>query len=121
MKPQSLVPMLSVASLPRSLEFYGQLGFTVAHSFTPPGSPEPTWVCLESDGAHLMLTKAAEAVVAGQQAVMFYVYCADPEVFRSQLLAAGLQAGTMKYPFYNPRGEFPLVDPDGYELMITHT
>jgi hypothetical protein len=27
----------------------------------------------------------------------------------------------MAYPFYAPRGEFRLTDPDGYTLMITHT
>jgi hypothetical protein len=29
--------------------------------------------------------------------------------------------GEMKVPFYCPKGEFRLEDPDGYVLMLTHT
>jgi hypothetical protein len=49
------------------------------------------------------------------------VYCDDVPAFRSALLAAGVEAGPISQPFYNPRGEFRVTDPDGYVLMITHT
>ena len=56
----------------------------------------------------------------GAQGVLFYLYCDDVVATRERLLAAGLDAGPMSHPFYRPRGEFRLRDPDGYVLMITH-
>jgi hypothetical protein len=43
--------MMFVKSVPRSIQFYGKLGFEVGNSFTPPGQTEPTWAWLESGGA----------------------------------------------------------------------
>ena len=62
-----------------------------------------------------------EPIESDKQAVLFYVYCADVAAFRDQLRQAGVDAGPIKTPFYAPRGEFRVVDPDGYVLMITHT
>jgi hypothetical protein len=56
-----------------------------------------------------------------KQAVLFYLYCDDVHGFRSELLAAGVEAGPVQCPFYAPRGEFRVTDPDGYALMVTHT
>jgi len=56
-----------------------------------------------------------------QQAVLFYLYVPDVGAFRKQLLEKRLEPGEIQYPFYAPRGEFRLTDPDGYALMITHT
>jgi len=39
---------------------------------------------------------------------------------RDRVLAAGVVAGEMTYPFYRPKGEFRVSDPDGYVLMVTH-
>jgi hypothetical protein len=44
----------------------------------------------------------------------------DVVAFRSMLLETGVEAGPISYPFYAPRGEFRVTDPDGYCLMITH-
>jgi hypothetical protein len=40
---------------------------------------------------------------------------------RERLIADGIEAGTTHYPFYAPRGEFRIQNPDGYIIMITHT
>jgi len=40
---------------------------------------------------------------------------------RTSLVNAGLDPGEIMTPFYAPRGEFELRDPDGYVLMISHT
>ena len=54
MKLHHLVPMAEVASVPRSIEFYGRLGFAVRDTFTPEGAPEPTWIeRISSPGAKL--------------------------------------------------------------------
>ena len=68
-----------------------------------------------------MLAAATEPVEPDKQAVLFYVYCDDVTAFREQLIQAGVEAGPIRSPFYAPRGEFRVVDPDGYVLMISHT
>ena len=118
MRVKSLVPMAHVADVESSAAFYAKLGFEVQGSFTPDGESAPSWVSLVSDGAELMLARAREPVVPDQQAVLFYLYCADVEAMRAQLIEAGLAPGEIARPFYNPHGEFRLVDPDGYVLMI---
>jgi len=38
--------------------------------------------------------------------------------FRDAVIAAGIDAGPLQYPFYLPLGEFSVHDPDGYGVMI---
>ena len=45
----------------------------------------------------------------------------DVAAFRSKLLEAGVDGGPVRHPFYAPRGEFRVTDPDGYALMVSHT
>ena len=116
-----LVPMAPVKDVARSIAFYAKLGFSVQHDFTPPGKTSPTWAWLESRGAKLMVSTASEAVAPANPSMIFYVYCDDVATTRAQLLAAGVEAGEIKYPFFAPRGEFRVVDPDGYVIMVTHT
>ncbi|MDQ6893926.1 MAG: hypothetical protein M3167_14740 [Acidobacteriota bacterium] len=118
---RALVPMAHVESVPTSISFYRRLGFEVQNTFTPSGQQEPAWAYLSSDRAQIMVTKADEPVVPSQQAVVFYAYCGDVPALREQLIAEGIDAGPIQYPFYAPRGEFRIQDPDGYVIMITHT
>jgi len=37
------------------------------------------------------------------------------------VVEAGIDAGAIARPFYAPRGEFRIVDPDGHVVMISHT
>src|SRR5262245_23872143 len=121
MSLSSLVPMASVKSVPRSIAFYKKLGFVEGNSHTMQGAAEPNWAWIRSGGAQLMLARADEPVDPDKQAVLFYVYCDDVNGLRRQLLEAGVEAGPVKHPFYAPRGEFRVVDPVGYVLMVTHT
>jgi hypothetical protein len=121
-KIRALVPFAQVASVPVSIEFYKKLGFEVGNTFTPDGASEPSWAWLESDSsASLMLGKASHPVDAAQQAVLFYLYVDDVAAKHAELAAAGVKGGDIDHPFYAERGEFRVVDPDGYTLMITHT
>ena len=88
---RALVPFVHVSNVPESIAFYEKLGMTVGNTFVPPDATEPAWAWLQSGIAQLMLAKASEPV------------------------------GDIKYPFFAPRGEFRITDPDGYVLMITHT
>jgi catechol 2,3-dioxygenase-like lactoylglutathione lyase family enzyme len=117
----ALVPMAYVADVSASAAFYAALGFETCASFTPPGDDRPSWLSLRSGGAELMLARATEPIVASQQAVLFYVYCADVERLHGQLADSGLGPGPIATPFYNPGGEFRVVDPDGYVVMVAHT
>ena len=121
MKLHSLVPMAYVRNVTASIAFYRKLGFEVGNTHTPEGGAEPVWAWIRSGGAHLMLAQASHPVVAEEQAVLFYVYCDDVEGFRTALVEAGVKAGPITRPFYAPRGEFRVTDPDGYALMVTHT
>jgi uncharacterized glyoxalase superfamily protein PhnB len=117
---RSLVPLAHVADVAAAAAFYEKLGFEVDGRFTPPGEDGPSWVSLRSGPAQLMLARASEPVVAREQAVLFYVYCADVEAMHRQLAEAGLEPAPVGKPFYNPEGEFRLVDPDGYVVMVAH-
>jgi hypothetical protein len=58
-----LVPMAFVADVPRSIGFYGVLGFDIANTFTPPEADAPVWAWLESGDARLMVSKAGDPVI----------------------------------------------------------
>jgi hypothetical protein len=120
-KPTSLMPLAHVASVPRSIAFYERLGLDAANTHTPEGGVEPVWAWLRSGDAHLMVARADAPVIPDEKAVFFYLYTPDVAAFRQRLLDAGIEAGAITYPFYSPRGEFRVTDPDGYALIVAHT
>jgi len=119
--PKNLVALAQVANMRVSVAFYESLGFEVGYSHADAHSGETVWAALERGNAALMLAQASEAVWPAQQAVMFYLYFDDIAGVHAELSARGLEVGEMAYPFYCPKGEFRLRDPDGYCLMLTHT
>jgi catechol 2,3-dioxygenase-like lactoylglutathione lyase family enzyme len=121
MKTRNLVPMVLVADVERSIAFYGLLGFEVGNTFAEEGATAPAWAWLRCGEAQLMLAAADEPIVADQQRVLFYLYTDDVAVARAKLAEEGLKPGEISNPFYAPRGEFEVKDPDGFVLMITHT
>jgi catechol 2,3-dioxygenase-like lactoylglutathione lyase family enzyme len=121
MNIKSLVPMAHVLDVPASIAFYRKLGFEVRNKHTLPGAKEPVWAWLQSDSADIMVSLADGPFDAGVQAVLFYLYSPDVEGLRARLIKDGVDAGPIQYPFYSPRGEFRILDPDGYVLMVSHT
>jgi catechol 2,3-dioxygenase-like lactoylglutathione lyase family enzyme len=119
MKPtiNNLVAMAHVADVQRSADFYSQLGFRVASTFKNDAGVL-CWVNLRSGDAALMLTRADTPVIAGQQAVLFYLYADDLIGLRELLLASGVEVSGISYPFYMQKGEIRVEDPDGYVLLI---
>jgi catechol 2,3-dioxygenase-like lactoylglutathione lyase family enzyme len=118
---RSVVAMLFVQSVPASIEFYGKLGFEVGNTFTPDGAPQPAWAYLQSDTGQLMVSAASHPVNAAEQAICLWLYVDDVAAKHAELAAAGIKVSGITFPFYNPRGEFRLKDPDGYDLFIAHT
>ena len=114
---ERLIAMAHVADVRRSADFYSLLGFLVVGTFKNDAGV-PCWVHLESGNANLMLSKADAPVIAEQQAVLFYLYSDDLTGLREHLLASGVAVAGITYPFYMPKGEFRLADPDGYVLLI---
>lgn len=121
MNVSAFVPMLYVASVPRSIAFYRILGFVEMNAHTPEGAAEPRWAWLRSGDAQLMLARATAPFDAEKPAVLFYAYCDDVDAFRMRVVEAGIDAGGIARPFYAPRGEFRIVDPDGHVVMVSHT
>jgi hypothetical protein len=118
---RNVVGMAFVADVPRSIVFYERLGFRVGNTFVPTEAAAPSWVWLEAGRSALMLARATEPVDRERQGVLFYLYYDDVPAAKSAFSEAGVETGPINYPFYAPRGEFRVVDPDGYVLMVTHT
>ncbi len=119
---RNVVAMLHVGSVPRAAAFYALLGLEVANTHHEPGCDEPAWAWLQSQhGASLMLVQADEPVDPVAQAILFYLYCDDVAAMHAALVASGVAVGDIANPFYCPKGEFRVVDPDGYVVMVTHT
>ena len=121
MRTKQLVPMVNVADVPRSIAYYGELGFELGNAFAPPDAGAPTWAWLRAGDAQLMVAKSGDPIVPDAPAVLFYLYADDVGAAHQELRAKGLNPGPISTPFYAPRGEFRLTDPDGYVLMVTHT
>jgi len=114
---RGLVPIARVADMKRSIEFYGQLGFEVVGKFEPEGQLK--WTHLRNGGADLMLSLAAEPINPAAQGVLFYMYVSGVAAFREQLAVRGLEVGELQYFFFAKDGEFRIVDPDGYVLLVS--
>jgi hypothetical protein len=119
--PKNLVALAYVADVRASMAFYQLLGFEVGNTHAPHGESEPVWAAMERGSAALMLSRSSGPIDPEQQGVLFYLYFDDIAGVHAALLEKGLAVGEMSYPFYCPKGEFRLTDPDGYCLMLTHT
>ncbi len=119
-----LVPMVPVLEVERSVEFYKLLGFAVGNR--EPKDGPMGWAWLYTPGApdwrrapNLMLTCAERAIPTDDTPrTLFYCYANDLVGLRAELERAGLKPGPITYPFYLPKGEFELHDPDGHCVMI---
>jgi hypothetical protein len=109
--------MAHAADVQRAVDFYKLLGMEVRGSLRNP-TGELQWVHLASEQAELMFARAAEPVIASQQAVLFYLYSPDLIALREHLIACGVKVSAIKYPEYMPKGEIRVDDPDGYCLLI---
>ena len=119
---RNVVAMLQVGSVSRASAFYALLGFEVANAHQEPGCDEPAWAWLQSQhGGSVMLAQAGERTTPVEQAILLYLYCDDVAAMHAALLASGVAVGDIAYPFYCPKGEFRVVDPDGHVAMVTHT
>jgi hypothetical protein len=115
---RSLVPLAHVADVSKSAQFYELLGFEIKRTVQNEGQVQ--WAWLQNGGADLMLARSARPMNPGAQDILFYVYTPDVSAYHEQLESKGVKVGPIKYPFYSPRGEFRIDDPDGYTLFVSH-
>lgn len=118
-KVRRLVPLAHVASVSRSVSFYGKLGFDLVNSLSSPShGEEPRWAYLRSGQADLMVDLATRPVVPEHQSMLCYLYTDDVLRFHTALVQAGVEVGELGFPTHSPVGEFQVIDPDGYVLLI---
>jgi catechol 2,3-dioxygenase-like lactoylglutathione lyase family enzyme len=126
---RSIVAMIRVADVMTSAKFYRNLGFEIGNA-VPRECPPFHWAWLYQPkapnwktGANLMLVSGEVPGTAESRAetVLFYLYAQDLKSLREELLAEGFRASEISYPEFLPEGEFRLLDPDGYTLMIAQS
>jgi catechol 2,3-dioxygenase-like lactoylglutathione lyase family enzyme len=116
----TLIPMLSVSDLKRTMAFYcDRLGFAIVNTF---GGPEPVWCMLGRDGIKLMFNQppAEEMMELPRRAKDFQIYYFYPDDVVSLHQAwkgAGLPVSDLRVAIYGMK-EFELRDPDGYWLWF---
>jgi hypothetical protein len=121
-----LVPMIHVADVERSADFYRLLGFEIGNYVPRSGPKQWAWLYAPKAanwkrGPNLMVTRSSRPIDASAQDVLFYLYAADLKALRGELLARGINAGEITHPEYLPDGEMCVQDPDGYTLMIAQS
>lgn len=122
MKLRSLIPVLDVRNVERSIEFYCEiLGFTVSDKVTWGGHTE--WALLSSENVQLMLCAAqdddAEEIARTGEGVFFLHH----ENLESLLVYLGSKGYEQQPDVLKPEQggrDFFLRDPDGYVLWFSH-
>lgn len=115
-----LTPMLPVSNVARAIEFYESLGFTIGNTHAPEGGAAPVWAWLHCGPAHIMINQADGPIGATHHSASVWLYTRDVTAAHAALLARGMEASDIEYPFYNPGGEFHVHDPDGYAVFVAH-
>ena len=119
-KLDTLIPMLSVVDLKRTMAFYCErLGFRVINTF---GDAEPRWCMLARDNVKLMFNQPPakelkDFAARAKDFQIFYFYPNDVAALHATWKAASLEVGELRVAIYGMK-EFELRDPDGYWLWF---
>ena len=123
MSIHSLTPYAHVADIHRSIAFYGRLGLEVQNSHFD--DEVLAWAFLSTPthdrrvaGARLMVAAADEAIDASKQAVLFYCWTDDARELHAELQTGGIDVGEIEHPSHMRAGEFQVIDPDGYVVLV---
>jgi catechol 2,3-dioxygenase-like lactoylglutathione lyase family enzyme len=119
----ALTPYAHVADIHRSIAFYRRLGLEVQNRHLD--GDVLAWAFLSTPtvdrraaGARLMIAAAVGPIDSSKQAVLFYCWTDDARTLHAELEAAGIEVGPVEHPFYMRAGEFEVVDPDGYVVVV---
>jgi len=120
MRLKSLIPMLAVADLKRTIAFYcDELGFSIANTF---GTPDPVWCMLRRDDVRVMFNQPPAGEMApvpprAKDLQVFYCYPDDVVALHGAWTQKGLPVTDLRVTDYGMK-EFELRDPDGYWLWF---
>ncbi|MGE3314146.1 MAG: VOC family protein [Planctomycetaceae bacterium] len=114
-----LVPLLIVAEIRKSVDFYQQLGFEmVARWELEDGTLG--WCRMRRGGVLVMLQQACvedEPAAGRGHGVAFFINCDDVDKLHAELRSRGIPVGPVETTFYQMKQVY-LKDPDGYQLCF---
>jgi len=110
-------PILHVAEIEKSIQFYEWLGFDTIDT---DGCVPLGWARLHCEGGAVMFLRAEEPPQASSPRTFLYMYTPDLVGLREQLLRNGVKVPEIRYPGYMPSGEVQFVDPDGNCIAVGH-
>jgi catechol 2,3-dioxygenase-like lactoylglutathione lyase family enzyme len=109
--------VLHAADIPRSLRFYGLLGFETIATEGPPDWPG--WARMHCEGGAIMFLLEEPGHPATPN-TMLYLYTPDLPGLCQHLAANGVSVPAVSHPPYMPSGEINLRDPDGNFIIVAH-
>ncbi|HVN22081.1 MAG TPA: VOC family protein [Dongiaceae bacterium] len=117
--PKSVVALLNVADVKRSISFYERLGFQVGNEplKNDQGATKFVWMH-HGNAAQIMLTLTGRPLNSAARGIMFYLYVTDMPAYREQLISRGVIVGEVMHPSWSPDGEFRVDDPDGWTWVV---
>ncbi len=116
---KSVVALIHVSDLESSIDFYQRLGFEPGNKPLRNSQGAATFAWLHrGQASQIMLTLAGRPLNPSAQDVMFYLYVDDMPAYRQVLIDRGVKVGEVTYPFWSPKGEFRIEDPDGWTWQV---
>lgn len=115
-KAAYITPMLRVADVRRSINFYRLLGLELMDYEGDPTCPG--WARMHSEGGDLMFLLAETAIQGDKQPFFLYLYTNDLTALREHLLANGVNVSEIQRHAYMQSGEISVSDPDGYGVFV---
>jgi len=114
MKLNYLVPVLGVADVQRSIEFYREtLGFEVMNTYEPGG--KLCWALLKCGDVRVMLSLSEPG--QKEKDVLLYFYPENVVELHFVLKSRELEISDLRVTFYEMK-EFDFQDPDGYQMTF---
>jgi catechol 2,3-dioxygenase-like lactoylglutathione lyase family enzyme len=112
MKMNRLIPMLPVKSMPKSVEFYQKLGFSVERRNDDWG-----WAMLYFDECRVMVDQSINVHPHAPRLSVLYLYPESIVEYHQRVRGNGLDIPDLEATFYGLT-EFRMDDPDGNRLWI---
>lgn len=115
----TVVPLLWVKNIEKSIRFFEEIGFKIAEKWQPQNKIQ--WCRVEFHDAALMLQQIndseAKQQIGEDNGIQLYFITDDVDVVFHQMRARGIEVSPPKIEFYGMKQVF-LSDPDGRTLCF---